>query len=149
MSLPSYVDLTKRLQELFSIGYNFGKVAISTQNSASEAVEFNANGSQDIEDSSVTSDLLVKFNHLCSCVYKWSSNNNVSKEVTFQDILTPGLKLGGVFQYNLDSQVKNWNAQGQYKLANCTLDCSIDGEGESSSLFLNGSIVAGLRGMLL
>jgi hypothetical protein len=145
--LPNYADLTKTCKDVFSKGYHVGKLNVDTKTQTCYGTEVSTNTFQKLDDKTVTGEIQVKNAWKCyglESIMKWNTKNLVSQEISCADYLTPGLKVGVLTKYNIDSGVKEANIKGQFKVDNATVNVSADG-GDESNVVVGGSIVVGYK----
>jgi hypothetical protein len=151
MSLPSYDDLGFNARRLFGAGYNMGLFSVSSKNKTRAGVEFVASGTHNIEDSSVTTNLDLKYRlpkYGLGLKTTWDTENAINNEVTWQDYRadgSEGLQIGGSFKYGMDSSAKSWSTFAKFPSHIATVNATAEGS-DGGNMLIIGGIVAGFRG---
>lgn len=167
MAPPSYADLGKQARDLFSKNYrknglrvvigkrtnhttrfsvttDFGLVKLDVKTKTPSGVEFNVNGTSNNDTGRVSSSLETKYflkDHGITLKEKWNTDNILSSEVTIEDKILKGLKLGGTATFAPQSGKKTGTVKAGYKMdcVNINTDVDLDYAGA----ILHGAAVLG------
>ncbi|XP_077376829.1 voltage-dependent anion-selective channel protein 3 isoform X1 [Festucalex cinctus] len=94
---PAYADLGKSAKDIFNKGYGYGILKLDVKTKSQNGVEFATSGSSNtntgksgghLETKYKVSELGLSFNQ------KWNTDNTLATEITVEDQLVKGLKLG-------------------------------------------------------
>ncbi|XP_013867245.1 voltage-dependent anion-selective channel protein 3, partial [Austrofundulus limnaeus] len=94
---PTYSDLGKSAKDIFNKGFGYGVLKLDIKTKSQNGVEFATSGSSNtdtgrsgghLETKYKMSDLGLTFNQ------KWNTDNTLTTEITMEDQLAKGLKLG-------------------------------------------------------
>lgn len=97
MAPPAYGDLGKSAKDLFNKHYHIGVVKLDLKSKTPTGVEFTVNGVSNNDTGRVASSLETKYNikpHGIVLKQKWNTDNILVGEITGEDYLVRGLKLG-------------------------------------------------------
>jgi len=149
MAPPSYADLGKQARDLFSKNYHFGLVKLDVKTKTPSGVEFNVNGTSNNDTGRVSSSLETKYllkDHGITLKEKWNTDNILSSEVTIEDKIVNGLKLGANATFAPQSGKKTGTVKAGYKVdcVNINTDVDLDYAGA----ILHGAAVLGYQGWL-
>lgn len=93
---PKYDDLGKESKDVFGKGYGFGFVKFDLKTKTKNGVEFNSSGSSNNDTGKVSGSLETKYKYSdygISFSEKWTTDNDLSSEITVEDQIAKGLKL--------------------------------------------------------
>lgn len=127
---PAYSDLGKSAKDIFNKGYGYGvlKLDVKTK-SQSGVMEFSTSGSNNtdtgksgghLETKYKVKDLGLNFNQ------KWNTDNTLTTEVTMEDQLAKGLKLGLVTSFVPNTGKKSAKLKTAYKRDFVNVGCDLD-----------------------
>jgi len=97
MAPPTFNDLGKQARDLFNKNYHLGIVKLDVKTKTPSGLEFNVNGTSNndtgrvlafLETKHTMKDLGLTFKE------KWNTDNTLNTEVTVEDTLAKGVKLG-------------------------------------------------------
>ncbi|XP_026073005.1 voltage-dependent anion-selective channel protein 2-like isoform X1 [Carassius auratus] len=95
---PAYADLGKSAKDIFSKGYSFGTVKLDLKTKSQNGVmEFSTGGSSNTDTGKAAGNLETKYKVKdlgLTLNQKWNTDNVLTNEVTLEDQLANGLKLG-------------------------------------------------------
>ncbi|XP_051923231.1 voltage-dependent anion-selective channel protein 3 [Hippocampus zosterae] len=94
---PAYADLGKSAKDIFNKGYGYGILKLDVKTKSQNGVEFATSGSSNTETGKSGGHLEAKYkvDKLgLSFNQKWNTDNTLAAEITFEDQLAKGLKLG-------------------------------------------------------
>lgn len=149
MAPPAYGDLGRASKDLFNKHYHFGLVKLDLKSRTPTGVEFTVNGVSNNDTGHVTSSLETKYNiksHGVTLKQKWNTNNILIGEVTAEDYLVRGLKLGLSTTFAPQNGKKTGKLTCGYKSLFFNLNSNIDFD--YSGAVFNGSGVFGHTGWL-
>lgn len=153
MAPPSYSDLGKSARDLFSKNYrkdvifcrvkkrgkhciclsfrpsDFGLVKLDVKTKTPAGVEFNVNGTSNNDTGRVSSSLETKYKvnqHGLTLTEKWNTDNILASEISMEDKLLKGLKLGVTGSFAPQSGKKNCTVKGAYKVENVNVNTDVD-----------------------
>ncbi|ESO07310.1 hypothetical protein HELRODRAFT_185462 [Helobdella robusta] len=147
MAPPSFADLGKSARDLFSKGFHFGFFKVEAKTKTNGGVEFTTGGSSSHDTGLFSGSLESKYKwkeHGATLKETWSTDNALAGELTVEDQLLEGLKLGFETKLFIASGKKSGKVKTAYKndLVHTTLDFDVMTYG------LLGSIVFGHNGFL-
>lgn len=127
---PAYSDLGKSAKDIFSKGFGYGilKIDVKTK-SQSGVMEFNTSGSNNtdtgrsgghLETKYKMKDLGLTFNQ------KWNTDNTLTTEITLEDQLANGLKLGLDTSFVPNTGKKSAKLKTSYKRDFVNVGCDLD-----------------------
>jgi len=149
MAPPSYSDLGKSARDLFSKNYHFGLVKLDVKTKTPAGVEFNVNGTSNNDTGRVSSSLETKYKvnqHGLTLTEKWNTDNILASEISMEDKLLKGLKLGVTGSFAPQSGKKNCTVKGAYKVENVNVNTDVDVD--YAGVTLHGAGVLGYQGWL-
>merc|ERR1712079_556869 len=91
-----YDDLGKESRDVFGKGYGVGSVKFDLKTKTKNGVEFNSSGSSNNDTGKVSGSLETKYKYSdygISFSEKWTTDNDLSSEITVEDQIAKGLKL--------------------------------------------------------
>jgi len=105
MAPPSYSDLGKACRDLFMKGYNFGQIKLDckTPNCIEDVL---AGGSHDVAEQKTSGYLgtkLVAPQYGLTFAKNWKTDNTLSWDVSCDDKIYPGVKVGVLGDFNFDT----------------------------------------------
>ncbi|XP_013779554.1 voltage-dependent anion-selective channel protein 2-like [Limulus polyphemus] len=126
---PCYADLGKTARDVFNKNYNFGLLKLECKTKTENGVEFTASGTSNSDTGRVQGSLETKYkisDYGFTLKEKWNTDNTLATELSIEDQLVKGLKLGfdGVFVPH--SGKKTGTLKTAYKLKNFHLNTDID-----------------------
>ncbi|XP_065158279.1 voltage-dependent anion-selective channel-like isoform X1 [Atheta coriaria] len=149
MAPPSYSDLGKNARDVFGKGFHFGLIKLDVKTKTGSGVEFNTTGTSNQENSEVFGSLETKYkvkDYGLTFAEKWNTDNTLGTELTVQDQLLKGLKLGGEFNFAPHSGNKAGKVKSAFTndmvAVNADVDINQDGP------IINAAAVIGYQGWL-
>lgn len=97
MAPPQYADLGKSAKDLFNKGYNYGQVKLDVKTRTSNDIDFNFTGEHNNDVQKSLGTLEAKYKspaYGLTFVEKWNTDNILKAELTVEDNILKGLKLG-------------------------------------------------------
>ncbi|CAL8330365.1 unnamed protein product [Arctogadus glacialis] len=146
---PSYSDLGKSAKDIFSKGYGFGVVKLDLKTKSQSGVEFATSGSNNtdtgksgghLETKYKVKDLGLSFNQ------KWNTDNTLTTEITMEDQLALGLKLGLDTSFVPNTGKKSAKLKSSYKRELVNVGCDLDFDMAGPTV--HGAAVLGYEGWL-
>lgn len=150
MAPPTYGDLGKACRDVFTKGYTFGLFKLDCKTTTTGGLEINSGGNHKFDDGKVFATLDTKYkvpDYGLTFTEKWTTENILTTEIANQDKIAPGLKLAIETSFAPDSGNKSGKLKGTYKIANATLDGTVDRTNDDNTR-LNGSVVLAYQGWL-
>ncbi|CAL9707613.1 unnamed protein product [Knipowitschia caucasica] len=146
---PAYADLGKSAKDIFSKGFGYGILKLDIKTKSQNGVEFATSGSSNtdtgksgghLETKYKLSDLGLSFNQ------KWNTDNTLTTEITMEDQLAKGLKLGLDTAFVPNTGKKSAKVKSAYKreFINASCDLVLDGAGPT----VHAAAVLGYEGWL-
>ncbi|KAM8854200.1 non-selective voltage-gated ion channel VDAC2 isoform 1-T4 [Synchiropus picturatus] len=130
---PSYSDLGKAAKDIFSKGYGFGVVKLDLKTkSQSGVVSFNTSGSSNTDTGKASGSLETKYKMKeLGLTYnqKWNTDNTLGTEITVEDQLAQGLKVGLDTSFVPNTGKKSGKLKTGYKRDYVNVGCDVDFEG--------------------
>ncbi|XP_042276854.1 voltage-dependent anion-selective channel protein 3 isoform X2 [Thunnus albacares] len=126
---PAYSDLGKSAKDIFNKGYGYGVLKLDVKTKSQSGVEFSTSGSNNtdtgksgghLETKYKVKDLGLNFNQ------KWNTDNTLTTEVTMEDQLAKGLKLGLVTSFVPNTGKKSAKLKTAYKRDFVNVGCDLD-----------------------
>ncbi|KAF6715707.1 Voltage-dependent anion-selective channel protein 2 [Oryzias melastigma] len=145
---PSYSDLGKAAKDIFSKGYGFGLVKLDLKTKSQSGVEFNTSGSSNTDTGKASGSLETKYKMKevgLSVTQKWNTDNTLATEVSVEDQLAQGLKVGLDTSFVPNTGKKSGKLKTGYKRDYVNLGCDVDFEGP----IIHAAAVLGYEGWLL
>jgi len=149
MAPPCYADLGKNARDLFSKNYHFGLVKLDVKTKTPSGVEFNVNGTSNNDTGRVNSALETKYSlkeHGVTLKEKWNTDNILSSEITLEDKVLKGLKLGANATFAPQSGKKTGTVKAAYKIDSLHLNTDVDLD--YAGAMVHGAAVLGHQGWL-
>lgn len=149
MAPPGYGDLGKAARDIFSKGYNYGSFKIEAKTQTESGVEFTTSGSSNIDTAKVSGGLETKYkwtDYGVTFSEKWNTDNVLNTEITIEDQIAQGLKLGFETSFAPQTGKKSGKVKAGFKqeYVNISSDVDFDFAGPT----VQGSIVLGINGWL-
>lgn len=151
MSPPPYPDLGKNARDIFSKGYHFGLIKLDVKTKSNSGVDFNTSGSSNQENGKVFGSLETKYkvkDYGLTFAEKWSTDNTLGTEVTMQDQLLQGLKMGAEFNFAPQSGNKAGKLKSAFQNENMALNADLSFADSNTKPIINASAVLGYQGWL-
>ncbi|XP_017558337.1 voltage-dependent anion-selective channel protein 3 isoform X2 [Pygocentrus nattereri] len=126
---PAYSDLGKSAKDIFSKGYAFGTVKLDLKTKSQSGVEFSTGGSSNTDTGKASGNLETKYKVKelgLTFNQKWNTDNTLTTEVTMEDQLAKGLKLGLDTSFVPNTGKKSAKLKTGYKRDYMNVGCDID-----------------------
>jgi len=150
MAPPQYADLGKTARDLFNKGYNYGTVKLDVKTKTKNEIDFNITGEHNNDVQKSLGTLEAKYKspaHGLTFTEKWNTDNILKSELSIEDNLVKGLKLGLDTSYAPASGKKAGVLKTAYKhdkfLLNTDVDLDVNGP------LIHNSLVVGHLGWLV
>ncbi|XP_061585496.1 voltage-dependent anion-selective channel protein 3 isoform X2 [Cololabis saira] len=126
---PTYSDLGKSAKDILNKGYGYGILKLDVKTKSQSGVEFATSGSNNtdsgksgghLETKYKVSDLGLSFNQ------KWNTDNTLTTEITIEDQLAKGLKLGLDTSFVPNTGKKSAKLKTGYKREFINVGCDLD-----------------------
>ncbi|TRY76128.1 hypothetical protein DNTS_025518 [Danionella cerebrum] len=146
---PAYTDLGKAAKDVFNKGYGFGMVKIDVKTRSTNGVEFKTCGSSNMESNKVSGDLETKYKwaeYGLTFTERWNTENTLGTEITIEDQITSGLKLGFDTTFSPNTGKKSGRAKAAFKREFLNVGCDVDFDFAGPTL--HGAAVLGYEGWL-
>lgn len=126
---PAYSDLGKSAKDIFSKGFGYGILKLDVKTKSQSGVEFTTSGSNNtdtgrsgghLETKYKMKDLGLTFNQ------KWNTDNTLTTEITLEDQLANGLKLGLDTSFVPNTGKKSAKLKTSYKRDFVNVGCDLD-----------------------
>jgi hypothetical protein len=134
MAPPQFNDLGKTSKDLFNKGYNYGLVKLDIKTKTQNDIDFNLTGEHNNEVQKALGTLEAKYKSAAyglTFVEKWNTDNILKSEVTVEDQVLKGLKLGLDTSYAPATGKKTAVLKTAYKhdkfYSNVDVDCDVAG----------------------
>ncbi|KAM9823454.1 voltage-dependent anion-selective channel protein 3 isoform X4 [Syngnathus typhle] len=125
---PAYADLGKSAKDIFNKGYGYGILKLDVKTKSQNGVEFATSGSSNtntgrsgghLEAKYKVSELGLSFNQ------KWNTDKTLATEVTLEDQLAKGLKLGLDASFVPNTGKKSGKLKTAYKREFVNIGCDL------------------------
>ncbi|XP_054895802.1 voltage-dependent anion-selective channel protein 3 isoform X2 [Poeciliopsis prolifica] len=126
---PVYSDLGKAAKDIFSKGFGYGVVKLDIKTKSMNGVEFITSGNSNTDTGKSGAHLESKYNVNklgLSFNQKWTSDNTLTMDVTMEDQLVKGLKLGLDTLFVPSTGKKSGKVKSGYKRNHMNLGCDLD-----------------------
>lgn len=150
MAPPQYADLGKSAKDLFNKGYNYGTVKLDVKTKTKNQIDFNLTGEHNNDVQKTLGTLEAKYKspaHGLTFTEKWNTDNILKSELTVEDQILKGLKVGLDTTYSPANGKKSGVLKTAYKhdkfLLNTDVDLDLAGP------VIHNSLVVGHLGWLL
>lgn len=150
MAPPQYADLGKAAKDLFNKGYNYGTVKLDVKTKTKNDIDFNLTGEHNNDVQKSLGTLEAKYKspaHGLTLVEKWNTDNILKAELTLEDSLLKGLKIGLDSSYSPATGKKSGLLKTAYKHDKFLLNTDVDLD--LSGPVVHNSLVIGHLGWLL
>ncbi|KAJ8319087.1 hypothetical protein KUTeg_004178 [Tegillarca granosa] len=138
---PSYSDLGKSARDLFSKGYNYGFYKLEAKTKTDVGAEFTSNLNSSHDSGKVNGSLETKYK--CSeygltFKEKWTTDNVLSVDVSFEDLFTKGLKLSFDTSFAPQTGKKDGKMKLGYKADYVNLESDVNFDFAGPTIHGNG-----------
>ncbi|XP_061528041.1 voltage-dependent anion-selective channel protein 3 [Phycodurus eques] len=148
---PAYSDLGKSAKDILNKGYGYGILKLDVKTKSQNGVEFATSGSRNtdtgksgghLETKYKVSQLGLSFNQ------KWSTDNTLATEITMEDQLAKGLKLGLDTSFVPNTGKKSAKLKTAYKRDYANVGCDLVFDMAVRSPTVHSTAVLGYQGWL-
>lgn len=149
MAPPSYSDLGKSAKDLFSKGFNYGFQKLDVKTKTENGVKFTTKLSNNSDTGRANGELSTEYKYSdygLSLKEKWTTDNELTSEVTIEDKLAEGLKFTFETSFRPTTGKKNGKVKSAYKNDYVNMNCDVDFD--FSGPTIHGAAVAGYKGYL-
>jgi len=150
MAPPQYTDLGKSAKDLFNKGYNYGLVKLDVKTRTANDIDFNFTGEHNNDVQKSLGTLEAKYKsaaHGLTFVEKWTTDNVLKAELTVEDTLLKGLKLGLDTSFTPATGKKSGVLKTSYKHDKFVFNTDVDLD--LAGPVVHNSVVVGHLGWLL
>lgn len=151
MAPPTFADLGKQARDIFSKNYHVGLVKLDVKTKTQSNVEFAVNGTSINDTGRVNASFETKYlfkDWGCTLKEKWTTDNTILTEVSFQDQLIKGSK----FLVNANIAPQSGKKTGAIKTSlkgeHFNANADFDFDSLNNGTVINGSVVLGHQGWL-
>ncbi|KAL6113758.1 vdac3 [Pungitius sinensis] len=146
---PAYSDLGKAAKDIFNKGFGYGVLKLDVKTKSQSGVEFSTSGSNNTDTGKSGGQLETKYKMKelgLNFNQKWNTDNTLSTEITMEDQLALGLKLGLDASFVPNTGKKSAKLKSGYKqdFVNVGCDLELDVAGPS----VHAAAVLGYEGWL-
>ena len=136
---PLFGDLGKAARDIFDKGYDYPKVKLSLTTKTESGVEFETNGSHNLDKNRTSGSLKAKLkfpDHGVTFSESWNTSSELDTELTYEPKAVSGLKLTLSSSFLPSSGHKSAKLRSNYRREHLSLDGDVD-------LQMTGPIVKG------
>ncbi|XP_077570686.1 voltage-dependent anion-selective channel protein 3 [Stigmatopora nigra] len=146
---PAYTDLGKSAKDIFSKGYGYGTLKLDVKTKSKNGVEFATSGSSNTDTGKSGGHLESKYKMSelgLTISQKWNTDNTLATEITLEDQIGKGLKLGLDTSFVPNTGKKSAKLKTAYKrdFVNVGCDLMFDKAGPT----VHGTAVLGYEGWM-
>lgn len=126
---PVFGDLGKSARDLFDKDFDFAKVKLCLKTKTNSGVEFETNGTHDVERSRTTGNLKSKLkfpNHGVTFSEGWNTSSEWDSELVYEPCRVEGLKLTLSSSFLPSSGVKSAKLKANYKREYVNVEGDVD-----------------------
>ncbi|XP_049434191.1 voltage-dependent anion-selective channel protein 3 isoform X1 [Epinephelus fuscoguttatus] len=126
---PAYSDLGKSAKDIFNKGFGYGLLKLDVKTKSQSGVEFATSGSNNTDTGKSGGHLETKYkvNDLgLNFSQKWNTDNTLTTEITMEDQLAKGLKLGLDASFVPNTGKKSAKLKTGYKREYLNVGCDLD-----------------------
>uniref|UniRef100_A0A3Q1EID7 Non-selective voltage-gated ion channel VDAC3 n=1 Tax=Acanthochromis polyacanthus TaxID=80966 RepID=A0A3Q1EID7_9TELE len=126
---PAYSDLGKSAKDIFNKGYGYGVLKLDVKTKSQSGVEFATSGSSKTDTGKSVGHLETKYKVKelgLSFNQKWNTDNTLTTEITMEDQLAQGLKLGLDTSFVPNTGKKSAKLKTAYKRDFVNVGCDLD-----------------------
>jgi len=146
---PPYSDLGKSAKDLFDKGFNYGFAKVDLKTKTESGMEFTTKGASSNDTGKITGALETKYKRAkygLTLTEKWTTDNNLSTEVTIEDQIASGLKTTLCTAFSPNSGKKSGALKTAYKRD--YIHANLNTDFEFAGPMLQGAAVIGYEGWL-
>ena len=113
---PKFADITKATKDLFSDDFNAGKVQLTLKSKATNGVNLKVKGTKSNAKGNVSGSLESTYTNAGGISFKevWSTQNEVTTEVSMKNALVKGTKLVGEAKFSPTAGFKGQTIKCDY-----------------------------------
>ncbi|VEN60425.1 unnamed protein product [Callosobruchus maculatus] len=144
MAPPPYSDLGKRAKDVFNKGYHFGLIKLDCKTKTGGGVQFNTGGVSNQESGKVQGSLETKYtvkDYGITFSEKWTTDNTLGTEISIQDQICKGLKLGGQISFSPQTGYKSAKLTSAFQNDRVALNADMDLD-QNGPIILGSAVVA-------
>ncbi|XP_056889466.1 voltage-dependent anion-selective channel protein 3 [Takifugu flavidus] len=126
---PGFSDLGKSAKDIFNKGFGYGVLKLDVKTKSQSGVEFATSGSSNTDTGKSGGHLETKYKMKelgLNFSQKWNTNNTLTTEVTMEDQLAKGLKLGLDTSFVPNTGKKSAKLKTSYKRDFVNVGCDLD-----------------------
>lgn len=126
---PSFGDLGKSARDLFDKDFDFAKVKLSLKTKTESGVEFETNGTYDVERGRTTGNMKTKMKfpkHGVTFSESWNTNSELDTELNYEPSAVENLKLTLCSSFLPSSGTKSAKLRAGYKADYINVEGDID-----------------------
>ncbi|XP_054467178.1 voltage-dependent anion-selective channel protein 3 isoform X1 [Anoplopoma fimbria] len=126
---PAYADLGKSAKDIFNKGFGYGVLKLDVKTKSQSGVEFATSGSNNTETGKSGGHLETKYKVKelgLNFNQKWNTDNTLTSEITMEDQLAKGLKLGLDASFVPNTGKKSAKLKSGYKREFVNVGCDLD-----------------------
>ncbi|KAM8886223.1 voltage-dependent anion-selective channel protein 3 isoform 1-T1 [Spinachia spinachia] len=126
---PAYSDLGKSAKDIFNKGFGYGVLKLDVKTKSQSGVEFATSGSNNTDTGKSGGHLETKYKMKelgLNFNQKWNTDNTLSTEITMEDQLALGLKLGLDASFVPNTGKKSAKLKSGYKRDFVNVGCDLD-----------------------
>ncbi|XP_030593782.1 voltage-dependent anion-selective channel protein 3 isoform X2 [Archocentrus centrarchus] len=126
---PAYSDLGKSAKDILNKGFGYGVLKLDVKTKSQSGVEFATSGSSNTDTGKSGGHLETKYKMKdlgLTFSQKWSTDNTLTTEITLEDQLANGLKLGLDTSFVPNTGKKSAKLKTSYKRDFVNVGCDLD-----------------------
>ncbi|XP_037338315.2 voltage-dependent anion-selective channel protein 3 isoform X1 [Pungitius pungitius] len=126
---PAYSDLGKAAKDIFNKGFGYGVLKLDIKTKSQSGVEFSTSGSNNTDTGKSGGQLETKYKMKALGLnfnQKWNTDNTLSTEITMEDQLALGLKLGLDASFVPNTGKKSAKLKSAYKQDFVNVGCDLE-----------------------
>lgn len=149
MAPPAYGDLGKKARDVFGTGYHFGLIKLDLKTKSASGVEFSSGITSNQESGKVFGSLQSKYkvsDYGLTFTEKWNTDNTLATDITIQDQLVKGLKVGLDATFAPSTGSKSGKLKTSFNNESVAVNCDLDLD--LAGPIVNTSVVLKYQGWL-
>ncbi|KAM8865739.1 voltage-dependent anion-selective channel protein 3 isoform X2 [Synchiropus splendidus] len=126
---PSYSDLGKSAKDIFNKGFGYGILKLDVKTKSQSGVEFATSGTSNTDSGKSGGHLETKYKMKelgLNFTNKWNTDNTLTTEITVEDQLAQGLKVGLDTSFVPNTGKKSAKLKTAYKRDFINMGCDLD-----------------------
>jgi len=134
MATPKFADISKAVNDLFNDDFGFGNTKLILKSKSKNGVNFKVEGTKNAAGA-VNAFLETKFTHSSgvSVKEKWTTENNVTTELSVENKVVKGSKLTAEAVFNPKSGLTDVKLKGDYAQGQLNTNVGVSGKGVLST----------------